>query len=169
MARPTDSRSTRTALVARIPSLWNQSPRPMSTPSRLAQEKSPRRSAATRALGEEEPDNPNEPLLLGAPWRLCQDRSDPVGPVLKKRFCGRHVEGTSKQEALPAVAVLVSEHGELLLLLDALGERLDRESLAELHESVQQRLALLVVSEPGDERSVDLQCVDGELLQLGEE
>ena len=91
-----------------------------------------------------------------------------LGPVLKKRLGGGHVEGTGEQEALPAVAVLASEQGELLLLLDALGEGLDRERLAELHEGVDQRLALLVVLQAQDERPVDLQRVDGEALQVSE-
>ena len=55
-----------------------------------------------------------------------------------------------------------------LLLLDALGDRLDRERLAELHEGVDQRLALLVVLRAQDERPVDLQRVDGEPLQVSQ-
>ena len=53
-------------------------------------------------------------------------------------------------------------------LLDPLGERLDRERLAELDERADERLALLGLGEPRDERAVDLQRVDGELLQVGE-
>jgi hypothetical protein len=37
-----------------------------------------------------------------------------------------------------------------------------------LHERADQRLALLVVFEPGDERAVDLERIDGELLEVGE-
>ena len=78
-----------------------------------------------------------------------------LGPVLQERLGGGYVEGTGEEEALAAVAVLVSEQGELVLLLDALGEGLDREGLAELHEGVDQRLALLVVFKPEmNERSI---------------
>ena len=61
-------------------------------------------------------------------WHLRQGGSDVLGPVLKELLGGSYVEGTGEQEALATVAVLVSEQGELLLLLDALGEGLDRES-----------------------------------------
>ena len=53
--------------------------------------------------------------------------------------------------------------------LDALGERLDRQCLAELHERAQQRLAFGVLAELGEERAVDLQRVDGELFEVGKE
>ena len=69
-------------------------------------------------------------------------------PVAQERLRGGGVARTGEEKALSAVAVLVSEQGELLLLLDALGEGLDRERLAELHEGVDERLALLVVPQP---------------------
>src|SRR5271165_5484649 len=49
----------------------------------------------------------------------------PAG-ALHEGLGGGHVEGTGEQEALPGVAVLESELGELVLLLDALGKCLDR-------------------------------------------
>jgi hypothetical protein len=48
---------------------------------------------------------------------------------LKERLGGVHVEGPGEQEALAAVALLALQDCELLRLLDALGERLDRERL----------------------------------------
>src|SRR5271154_298407 len=106
-------------------------------------------------------------------WRLRQDRSGVrgsgvLGPVLKELLGIGHAEGPGKQEALPAVAILASEQGQLFLLLDALGEGLDRERLAELHKGVDQRLPLLVVLQAKDERPVDLQRVDRESLQVSE-
>ena len=95
-------------------------------------------------------------------------RNGVVGPALQERLGGGGVERTCEQEALAAVAVLVPQQRELLLLLDALGEGLDRERLAELHEGVDQRLALLVALSTRDERAVDLQRVDREALQVGE-
>ena len=43
-----------------------------------------------------------------------------------------------------------------------------RERLAELHERVDEGLALLVVLQLGDEGAVDLQRVDGEALEVSE-
>src|ERR1700683_689621 len=74
-----------------------------------------------------------------------------AGPACKEGFCCGYVEGLGKEEALSAVTVLALEQGQLLLLLDPLGERLDREGLAELHEGVDECLALRVLFEPGDE------------------
>ena len=76
------------------------------------------------------------------------------------------LERAREQVALAAVAVLLLQQRELLAVLDALGERLDRERLAELHERADQRLAFGVLGELGDERAVDLQRVDGEALQV---
>src|ERR1039458_5041157 len=101
-------------------------------------------------------------------WCLHQGRNGLRGPVLKERLGGVQVEGPGEQKALPAVALLALQDCELLGLLDALGERLDREVLAELHEGVQERLALLVVGQSRDERPVDLQRVDGELLEVSQ-
>lgn len=76
------------------------------------------RDAATTRLGKI-----REPL--GVLRSMRQGGSDLPGPVLKERLGGGNVEGTGEQEALPAVAGLVSEQRELVLLLDALSERLD--------------------------------------------
>ena len=70
---------------------------------------------------------------LGVLWPLRQGGVGVLGAVPQERLGGSCVEGTGEQEALSAVAVLFSEQGELLLLLDALGERLYREGLAELY------------------------------------
>jgi len=56
-----------------------------------------------------------------------------------------------------------------VVLLDALGERFDGESLAELHERVDERLALLVSGSTRDERAVDLQGVHGNLCRWASE
>src|SRR5205823_13936829 len=77
-------------------------------------------------------------------------------------------ERSSEDEALAAVAVLVLQLPELLLLLDPLGERLEAELLAELHERVQQHLRLGRLRDRRDERTVDLQDVDGKLPQVRE-
>ena len=77
-------------------------------------------------------------------------------------------ERPGEDEALPAVALLLLELAELLVLLDALGERLQAELLAELHERVQQRPRLGRVGDRRDERAVDLQDVDRELAQVRE-
>ena len=66
-------------------------------------------------------------------WRLRQGRSGfLLGPVLEELLGGGYVEGSGEQEALSAVAVLASELRKLALLLDALGDGLDRERLTEL-------------------------------------
>src|ERR1035441_4996034 len=97
---------------------------------------------------------------LGVLWRLRQDGFVALGPALKECLGAIHVERAGEQESLSSVAVLVFYQGELLLVLDALGERLDRERLAELDERVDQGLALLVVLQLGDEGAVDLQRLD---------
>ena len=76
-----------------------------------------------------------------APGGVCCSRPSSGGT---SSVCG-YVEGAGEQEALSAVAVLVLSRESSCWLLDALGERLDREGLAELHEGVDERLALLVV------------------------
>ena len=53
-----------------------------------------------------------------------------------------------------------------MVSLDALGEGLDRERLAQLHERTDQRFTLVVLAQAGDERAVDLERVDGKALQV---
>src|SRR6202041_3083690 len=89
-------------------------------------------------------------------------------PGAEERLGSERVERAREQEALAAVALLVLEQVELVRALDALGERLDRHRLAELHERADQRLAFGVLTETRDERAVDLQRVDRELLEMGE-
>ena len=81
-------------------------------------------------------------------------RSDVFRPALKELLCGGCVEWSGEQEALTAVAILASQQRELVLYSMPSAKGLDRERLAELHESVDQRLALLVVLQPEDERPV---------------
>src|SRR5665213_3070771 len=64
--------------------------------------------------------------------------------------------------------MLLLEQRELARLLDALGERLDRERLAELDERADQGVPFGVTADAGDERAVDLQGVDGEALEIGQ-
>ena len=54
------------------------------------------------------------------------------------------------------------------MLLDAFGDRLDRQRLAELHEHVHERLGLGRFADAGDERTIDLQHVDREPAQVRE-
>src|SRR5271154_4745946 len=96
----------------------------------------------------------------------ARDGRDARGPALKKGLGGLHLERAGKEEALATVALLVLQDRELLLELDALGERFDRERLAQLHQRVHERLALAILGQPGDERAVDLQRVDLETLQV---
>ena len=77
-------------------------------------------------------------------------------------------ERPGEHEALAAVALLFLQLAELLVLLDALGERLQAELLAELHERVEERPRLDRVGDRRDERTVDLQDVDRELAQVRE-
>src|SRR5207253_2663669 len=113
-----------------------------------------------------------EPSWTAPTPRLTRHSVRTDGAVLHagphERLRAGHVERTSEEKALPAVAVLSSELGELLRLLDALGKCLDRESLAELDEGVNEGLALLVLAKPGDERPVDLQRVHREPLEMSE-
>src|ERR1035438_4771888 len=62
------------------------------------------------------------------------DRPPAADPLLQKRFAGVHVQGTGEQEPLAGVAVLFAQQGQLAGLLDALGERPDRQRLAQLGE-----------------------------------
>ena len=99
----------------------------------------------------------------------CANASREIAaPGAEERLRGGRVEGAREQEALAAVAVLVLQEAQLVLALDALGERLDRHRLAELHERADQRLAFGALRQARDERAVDLQRVDRKLLQMGE-
>ena len=73
-----------------------------------------------------------------------------------------------EQVALAAVAAELAQAGELGLVLDALGDRAQAEAAAELDERLDQRVALVRARRRGDERAVDLQRVDRQLLQVGE-
>ena len=75
----------------------------------------------------------------------------PRGELLQELLGGLDRKRPGEQEALAAVAVLVAQERELVGLLDALGERLDRERLPELDESADQGFALVVVGETGNE------------------
>src|SRR5688572_8475359 len=77
-------------------------------------------------------------------------------------------EGAGEEEALPTVAVLALEPVELGAVLDALGESLQSERLAQLDEAVDQRTRLVRVGDGVDERTIDLQRVHGELAQVGQ-
>ena len=79
-----------------------------------------------------------------------------------------HVERLREQEPLSLVAALALKLLELAGILDALGERLDVERLAELDERMDDRRGFLGGHDLGDERPVDLQRVRGELAQVGE-
>src|ERR1019366_3783958 len=106
--------------------------------------------------------------LLGEPRRQRPTRGPATRPLRQERLGCLGVKRTGEEEALPAVALLLTQQRELARLLDALRDRLDRESLAELNERANEGLAFLVVSEPRDERAVDLQGVDRKLAQVRE-
>src|SRR4030081_3304343 len=94
-----------------------------------------------RPLVERSPDLPlvTERIPSGRVGRLRRG-AGPVGPVPQEGLGRGHVQGTGEEEPLPAVAVLVLQEREILLLFDALGDRVDREGLAQLYERVDQRL-----------------------------
>src|SRR5664279_5216984 len=77
-------------------------------------------------------------------------------------------EGAGEEVALAAVARLAPDVVELAGVLDAFGERLDAESLAELDEGVDDGAGLGVSGDVTHERPVDLQRIDGELAQVAE-
>jgi hypothetical protein len=88
-----------------------------------------------------------------------------ANPVLEEAVAGGEIQRPGKQEALAAVAMLLLQQSQLARLLDALGERLDRERLAELDERADQGVPFGILADAGDERAVDLQRVDGEPLE----
>ena len=79
-----------------------------------------------------------------------------------------HLERRREQVALAGVAAELAQVGELGLVLDALGDRPQPERAAELDERLDQRVRLVRAGGGGDERAVDLQRVDRQLLQVGE-
>src|SRR6185312_13208063 len=93
---------------------------------------------------------------------------DSLAPVAQECLDHLRAERAGEQEALAAVAVLLPDQRELLRALDALGQGLDRERLAELNEASQEDLTLVPVADLRDERAVDLERVDWELLEVGE-
>src|SRR5579864_8378415 len=87
---------------------------------------------------------------------------------LEQRRDGVRLEWPREEIALPGIAVLALELGQLRALLDALGERLQVERLAEAHEDVDEGRRLLRRRHGADEAAVDLDRVDRELAQVGE-
>ncbi len=88
--------------------------------------------------------------------------------MLEERLRRGGVERAREQKALAGVAELVLEEVQLAVALDALGERLDRHRLAELHERADQRLAFGGLRQPRNEGAIDLQRVHRELLEVRE-
>src|ERR1035437_6297849 len=74
--------------------------------------------------------------------------------VAQEALDALRVERMREQEALPAIAALVPQLAQLAGLLDALGEGLDAEPLAQLHEGVDDRGRLRRVPHFGDERAI---------------
>ena len=77
-------------------------------------------------------------------------------------------EGAGEEVALSAVAGFALEAVELVGFLDAFGEGLDAESLAQLDEGVDECVGFGAGGDAVDEGSVDLERVDGELSQVAE-
>ena len=90
------------------------------------------------------------------------------GPSGQEVLHGAGLEWPCEQVALATVAVLALELGVLLGLLDPLGQGLETEGLAQLDQGADQRPGLGRVGHGGDERAVDLEGVDGELLEIGQ-
>src|SRR5258708_5281593 len=76
--------------------------------------------------------------------------------------------GPRDEVPLRPVAAQGAKREELTLLLDALGDDDEVEQVAELDGRLHDRAARDVAAEPRDERSVDLERVDGETSQIRE-
>src|SRR5207247_4562083 len=76
--------------------------------------------------------------------------------------------GAGEQVPLPEVAAEAAQDPELLVGLDALGDRGQVEGVGERDDRGCDRRVLRLVAEPGDKRSVDLERVDGEAAQVRE-
>src|SRR5437868_489657 len=72
------------------------------------------------------------------------------------------------QESLAELAAHLAQRDELPWLLDALGDDLEPEVPADLDHGPGQQRERGVVTEPGDERGIDLDDVQRELAQVGE-
>jgi FtsH-binding integral membrane protein len=83
-----------------------------------------------------------------------------------RQSLGRH--RPVEPEALPAVAAGRSHQLELLVGLDPLGDDIDAEAVGERHDGAHDGLGGAVLAEARDERSVDLDRVEGELAQVGQ-
>src|SRR3954452_16853323 len=98
--------------------------------------------------------------MSGHPRRgqvLCEEGGDRSG-----------VEGAGEDEALATVAALLLEALVLVALLDALGERLEVQRLAEADERVDELARGPRLGDRPDEGLVDLQRVDREPPEVGE-
>ncbi len=82
-------------------------------------------------------------------------------PAAKEGLDGWYGQGPGVEKPLATIALGLLQEQQLLRPLDALGEGLDGECLAELRERVNDRLALLAERQARDKRSVDLQSIDG--------
>src|SRR5271166_2913611 len=94
---------------------------------------------------------------------------------LDQRVAGREkrlnciaFERPGVQEALPEIAVFAPQAFELPAFLDPFSVGLQPKSPSELHQSVDERSRLVRITHSRDERAVDLQYVNGELLQIGQ-
>lgn len=86
-----------------------------------------------------------------------------MGEACEEVFDGVGGEGAGEYEALTAVALFLLEMAVLVVLFDALGEGCQTELFPELQEGVEERSGFGRVGDRADERSVDLEDVDGEL------
>ena len=123
---------------------------------------------------------PRRSALAERAQRVGESNARADEPAGRRHGCGRvrelgeevlHRVGRERageHEALAAVALFLLQLTELVLLLDALGERLQPELLAELHERADERARLGRVADRAHERAVDLEDVDGELPQVRE-
>ena len=112
---------------------------------------------ATRRTSHSWPENPTsstcasraECKVTASPrWLWCWRRVGVVFSAQSSRNASVAAtsRGRANRKPWPLSQSSSLQQRELLLLLDALGEGLDRERLAELHERVDQRLALLVAA-----------------------
>ncbi len=72
------------------------------------------------------------------------------------------------RRALAELAALSLQLGELWDLFDPFGQRLEMQGPAQLHDGVDEGSALGRLAHPGDERAIDLQRVDREVLEVGQ-
>ena len=108
-----------------------------------------RRSAQQRIPGRRDPRIERAPL------------AEQAGDLLR-------CERAREEVALGVVAAEAAQLRELRLVLDPLGDRVEREGPGHADHRLDDRRALLLDAEAVDEGAVDLQRVEGEAVEVGE-